>query len=234
MEALLADLGPRLRRAQRPADPGDGSRSDVPCRWPTGLPEVDRVLDGGLPGGRLSEIHGPPGSGRTSLALSLLAGLTRRGECAAVVDRADALDPASAREAGVDLERLLWVRSPDWRRALGAAERLLGTQGLPLVLLDGAPEALASGARDAVPGGAAWWRLARRAAATRTALVLLSRERLAGACAEVTLALEAAGVRFSSAPALLEEVESRAVVARRRDGPAGRAAPVRRRPDRAA
>lgn len=77
---------------------------------PTGVPAVDALLDGGLPTGAIIEMAGPECSGRTSLALSFVAGLTRRGCVAAWIDVSNTLDPESAAAAGVDLERLLWVR----------------------------------------------------------------------------------------------------------------------------
>ena len=131
LEALLADLGSRVQRGAGALEP----LPRIPC-IPTGLPEIDRLLGGGAPRGRLCEISGSLSSGRTSLVLGLLASVTRSGECAAVVDRADALDPRSAEAAGVDLDRVLWVRPPDWREALRCTERLLETDGFPLVLLD--------------------------------------------------------------------------------------------------
>ena len=68
------------------------------------------ALTGGLPRGCLTEICGPASSGRTTVLLAALAAATRRGEFCAVVDASDALDPQSAAAAGVELERLLWVR----------------------------------------------------------------------------------------------------------------------------
>ena len=76
----------------------------------TGIASVDALLDGGLPLGAISELAGPECSGRTSLALSFLARMTKEGRVCAWIDVLDALDPASAAAAGVDLERLLWVR----------------------------------------------------------------------------------------------------------------------------
>lgn len=76
----------------------------------TGVPAVDALLDGGLPIGAITEMVGPESSGRTSLALSFVAGLTRQGRVAAWIDVSNALDPESAAAAGVDLARLLWVR----------------------------------------------------------------------------------------------------------------------------
>jgi hypothetical protein len=75
----------------------------------SGIREID-TLTGGLPRGCLSEICGSASSGRTSVLLAALAAATRREEVCALVDATDALDATSAAAAGVDLERLLWVR----------------------------------------------------------------------------------------------------------------------------
>jgi recombination protein RecA len=77
---------------------------------PTGIAALDERLGGGLPMGGISELTGPECSGRTSLALSFVAGLTEAGRVCVWVDVSDALDPESAAVAGVDLDRLLWVR----------------------------------------------------------------------------------------------------------------------------
>ncbi|HEY6449043.1 MAG TPA: recombinase RecA [Acidobacteriaceae bacterium] len=77
---------------------------------PTGIAALDERLGGGLPLGAISELTGPECSGRTSLALSFVAGLTDAGRVCAWIDVSDALDPESAAAAGVDLDRLLWVR----------------------------------------------------------------------------------------------------------------------------
>jgi recombination protein RecA len=76
----------------------------------TGIEAFDAVLEGGLPLGAITEFAGPECSGRTSIALSFLARMTEAGKVCAWIDVSDALDPASAAAAGVDLERLLWVR----------------------------------------------------------------------------------------------------------------------------
>jgi recombination protein RecA len=75
----------------------------------SGIPAID-ALTGGLPRGCLTEVCGPASSGRTALLLAALAAATHRGEFCAVVDASDALDPQSVAAAGVNLERLLWVR----------------------------------------------------------------------------------------------------------------------------
>jgi len=214
--ALLRDLGPQLRRGPAPADA-------PPVRDATGLPGMDALLGGGIPRGRLVEIAGPSGSGRTSLVLGWLARLTRAGEVAAVVDVADALDPRSAEAAGVVLPRVLWVRAPGLGEALRATERVLEARGFALVLLDldtaGEP---ATGGRT---GAGTWLRLARAAALSRTSLALLAPRRLAG-CSDLALELGPSRARFSPAPALLEALESRAVLVRNRHGPSGGESPL--------
>lgn len=76
----------------------------------TGVKAVDDLLDGGLPIGAISEFAGPESSGRTALALSFAAGVTRAGSVCAWIDVCDGFDPESAAAAGVDLSRILWVR----------------------------------------------------------------------------------------------------------------------------
>ena len=78
----------------------------------SGIPALD-ALTGGLPRGCLTEICGPASSGRTTVLLAALAAATRRGEFCALIDASDALDPHSAAAAGIDLDRLLWVRCSD-------------------------------------------------------------------------------------------------------------------------
>lgn len=77
---------------------------------PTGIAAVDEVLQGGLPIGALTEMVGPECSGRTSLALSFIAQVTRAEKVCAWVDVSNALSPESAAASAVDLARLLWVR----------------------------------------------------------------------------------------------------------------------------
>jgi len=77
---------------------------------PSGVRELDAVLGGGVPRGSLVELCGPACSGRTSLAFSLLAQATERQEACAFVDVSDSLDPVSLAAAGVELQRLLWIR----------------------------------------------------------------------------------------------------------------------------
>src|SRR5437762_5504300 len=90
-------------------------RRDESAVVATDVAALDSCLRGGLPRGQLSEIAGPAASGRTTLVLQAMAASTRRGEIAAFVDTFDRLDVASAAAAGIDLDRLLWVRGADCR-----------------------------------------------------------------------------------------------------------------------
>jgi len=81
----------------------------APRLHPIGNARLDSLLGGGLPLGSVCELTGPDGSGRSSLALSLLAGASRECACA-YIDVSDTLSPQSAAAAGTELANLLWVR----------------------------------------------------------------------------------------------------------------------------
>jgi recombination protein RecA len=164
---------------------------------PSGVPEVD-ALSGGLPRGAITEIVGPASSGRTSLALSMLAAATAREEVCAVVDVHDSFDPASAAGAGIDLGRLLWVRCggrPD--HALKAADLLIQGGGFGLVALDFG---------DVVPRVTrripltSWYRFRRAVENTPTALIVLDREPTAKACASLILEMRQERALWSGEP----------------------------------
>ena len=197
------------------------------ARLPTGLRDIDRLLGSGFPCGRLSEIAGPASSGRTSLALALLAQTTGAGQVAAVVDCADAFDPVSAHGAGALLDRVLWVRARRCAEALRSTERLLEARGFALVLLD-----LAIADLHLAPSTGP--RLSRAAASTGTALVVVTRERALGTAAEVAIELAPAQTHFSGTPSLLEGLDIQAVVVRNRSAPDQCCATVRLRSSRAA
>jgi recA bacterial DNA recombination protein len=95
----LAAVTPASRLEVRP----------TPQMVPSGVREID-ALTGGLPRGCLTEICGPASSGRTSVLLAALAAATQRQEVCALVDISDAFNPHSAAVAGVNFEKMLWVR----------------------------------------------------------------------------------------------------------------------------
>jgi RecA/RadA recombinase len=212
VEGLLRDLGSQLRRGGAPAE--------STARLATGLSEIDRLLGGGFPRGRLSEIAGAASSGRTSLALALLARATAAGEVTALVDCADAFDPGSAQRAGVWLDRVLWVRTPHTPQALRCTERLLDAHGFALVLLDLAIPDLRSAPATAP-------RLARTAASSGTALVVLTRARAMGSAAEVAIELAPARTHFTGTPTLLEGLDVEVQLVRDRNASGPRCATVR-------
>src|SRR6201987_4760455 len=89
--------------------PESGLRPDLEYAS-TGHAGLDARLQGGIPRGHVSELVGPRSSGRTALLLGLLSAATAGGELVAVFDGLDMLDVESAADAGIDLDRLLWIR----------------------------------------------------------------------------------------------------------------------------
>jgi hypothetical protein len=230
LERLLAGNGFREKPASLALLSGPGAKlqlaSELPSRetraapLPVGLAPFDRLLSGGLPRGRLTELVGRRSSGRFSIVLAALASMTSCGEAAALVDRGSHLDPQAAREAGVDLERLLWAQPRRVKEALAAAEMLLST-GFPLVAVDlGLPPL-----RGAAPE-AAWVRLARAAEIEGAALLLASPYRVSGFAAGAVVRMDEA--RFTwvgggAAPRVLVGTGSRLSLEREVQGSARRA-----------
>ena len=165
---------------------------------PTGITALDARLGGGFPRGHLSELAGPRSSGRTSVLLGMLAAATGRGELVAVVDALDMLDVASAHAAGIDLDRLLWVRghvvpNPGMcrdlnRRAIEQAVRafalVLQAGNFGVVVFD-----VAEAPADAVRGlpFTTWLRLQRLLEGSQTAGVLVGTQPMARSASGLTL-----------------------------------------------
>jgi len=158
----------------------------------SGIPEID-LLAGGLPRGGLTEICGPPCSGRTSLLLSALAARTAQAEVCALVDGRDGFDPHAAQAAGVQLEQLLWVRCREMEQALRATDLLLRGGGFGLIAVD-----LADMAPETVRGVPlnAWFRFRRAIEDTPAILLLLEQESNAKTCASLVLRLDAEPARW--------------------------------------
>jgi len=166
---------------------------EPPARIPTGLDALDALLGGGLPRGALTEIVGRPSAGRTTLASTLLRAVTARHDLAACIDLQNAFDAPHAESAGVDLARILWIRPRSARDALRAALYVLDADGFGLVLVD------LDDAPGAVPASV-WMRLTRAALRTRTAMVVLARENVAGTFATLRLEVERRRVTFEGHP----------------------------------
>ncbi len=101
----------------------------------TGIESLDRLLSGGFPRGHISEITGPISSGKTSLLYFLFSRATQKGEVVACIDT-NQLDPFSARQCGVDLKKLLWVRCRHTEQILKAADILCHTGNFGIIALD--------------------------------------------------------------------------------------------------
>jgi recombination protein RecA len=103
----------------------------------TGAISIDYALGiGGMPRGRVVEIYGPESSGKTTLALQVIAQAQRQGGMAAFVDAEHALDAAYAQKLGVDLESLLVSQPDNGEQALEIAEVLIRSNGVDVLIVD--------------------------------------------------------------------------------------------------
>lgn len=104
---------------------------------PTGSIALDLALGvGGIPRGRVIEIFGPEASGKTTVALHIIAEVQKRGGQAAFVDAEHALDPARAEVIGVNIDDLLISQPDTGEQALEIVETLVRSGGLDIVVID--------------------------------------------------------------------------------------------------
>ncbi len=104
---------------------------------PTGAISVDYALGvGGVPRGRVVEIFGPESSGKTTLALQVIAQAQKLGGMAAFVDAEHALDASYARKLGVDLDSLLVSQPDHGEQALDIAEMLIRSNAIDVIVID--------------------------------------------------------------------------------------------------
>jgi recombination protein RecA len=104
---------------------------------PTGSISIDYALGvGGVPRGRVTEIFGPESSGKTTLALQVIAQAQKLGGLAAFVDAEHALDAAYAKKLGVDLDNLLVSQPDNGEQALEIVEVLIRSGGVDVVVVD--------------------------------------------------------------------------------------------------
>ncbi len=114
----------------------DGSVRNV-AAIPTGALSLDLALGiGGVPRGRIVEIYGPESSGKTTLALHVVAEAQRNGGVAAFVDAEHALDPVYAKALGVDVDELLISQPDTGEQALEIADMLIRSGALDVVVVD--------------------------------------------------------------------------------------------------
>src|SRR5471030_2348924 len=103
----------------------------------TGSLGLDIALGvGGLPRGRVIEIYGPESSGKTTLALHVVAEIQKKGGIAAYVDAEHALDPVYARKLGVDIDEMLISQPDTGEQALEITDTLVRSGGVDIVVID--------------------------------------------------------------------------------------------------
>jgi hypothetical protein len=163
-------------------------------RVPTGIAPLD-ALTGGLPRGAITEIFGPPTSGRTSTMVSILAEATAGDEVCALVDGNDAFDPKSAAAGGLDLQRLLWVRCHKLDQVLKSTDLLLQGGGFGRVVMD---------LTDLPPSHvhsislASWFRFQRTIEKTPTSLVVMSLESTVKSAAALVIRMQLQSTEWST------------------------------------
>jgi len=112
------------------------SRMDVEV-IPTGSISLDAALGvGGVPRGRVVEIFGPEGSGKTTLALHIASEAQKKGGVVAFIDAEHALDPTYAKKLGVDIDNLLISQPDSGEQALEIAEVLVRSSAVDLIIVD--------------------------------------------------------------------------------------------------
>src|SRR2546427_2442378 len=152
--------------------------------WPTGLPQIDDLLEGGLPTAALTEIvNAKTGSGGALLIFALLRQTCESRQWLALIDGQDCFDPSSV-DRGT-LSRLLWARCGNANQALKAADLLARDGNGPLIILDlqlNPPAQL-----QKIPA-AAWYRFQRLLESTSSALLVLTPRPMIG-CAQARIAL---------------------------------------------
>lgn len=126
LRALLSEKFPGLRQRLDEQPP-------VKNVWPTGLPQIDRPLRGGLTRGALTEIVGA-NAGSATLLRELISHAARDNQITALIDGNDSLDVTQI--DGAVLSRLLWIRCRSAADAMKAADLVLRDGNLPLVFVD--------------------------------------------------------------------------------------------------
>jgi hypothetical protein len=167
---------------------------------PTGVSVIDAAI-GGIPCGGITEIVGPAlcSAGSKSLQAQLLAGATREQFCA-VVDATDSFDPRSAQTAGVNLDRVLWIRGGGrgvkaLEQAFKASDLLLqGSGGFGLIMVDLA--GISERFVRKIPL-TTWFRFRSVAEKLDAPLVFITPCSVLGTCSSLTLTLSAGQIRWS-------------------------------------
>lgn len=114
----------------------NASKLDIDV-MPTGCFELDEALGiGGLPRGRIIEIFGPESSGKTTVALQIIASAQKAGGTAAFIDAEHALDATYAKALGVDIDNIFVCQPNTGEEGLEVAEKLISSGALDIVVID--------------------------------------------------------------------------------------------------
>ena len=105
-------------------------------RTPSGAISLDMALGGGIPKGRIIEVYGPESSGKTTLALHMIAEVQKGNGQAAFIDAEHALDPEYAKAIGVDMEHLLVSQPDNGEQALEITETLVRSNAVDIIVID--------------------------------------------------------------------------------------------------
>lgn len=190
VEARLAERVPRAFAQRAPIE--------MPA-MSTGVDVIDAAM-GGIPCGGITEIVGPPwcSAGRKSLQTQLMVSTTREQFCA-LVDATDSFDPRSAQAAGVNLQRLLWIRCGGegmkaLEQAIKSADLLMQGGGFGLLIVDlaGVHEKLVR----KIPLST-WFRFRGVAEKLPAPLVFVTPRPVLGTCSSLTLHLSHGQIRWS-------------------------------------
>jgi len=115
---------------------GDDARAPIEV-IPTGSTALDVALGiGGFPRGRIVEIYGPEGSGKTSVALHAIANAQKQGGIAALIDAEHALDPDYAKKLGVDTDAMLVSQPDTGEQALEIVDMLVRSSAVDIIVID--------------------------------------------------------------------------------------------------
>ena len=201
-ESLIAALAARrLDRTLTSSLPSIDPRDEYSI-GATNIPSLDAQLGGGFPRGQLSELVGARSSGRTSVVLHMMAAATARGELVALVDALDMFDVSSAAAAGVDLDRLLWIRghvvsNPGLCRDMNQRAMEQAVRALTLVLQAGNIGLVVFDVGEA-PAEAlrrlpftTWLRLQKMVESRQTMCVIVGNEPMARSSAGLTVLIQA-------------------------------------------
>ncbi len=177
-----------LRQLLSERFPGARFSADAAARlhavWPTGIAQIDELLQGGLPkSGIIEVVNGRKNSGSALFISALLKKGASENQIITLIDGQDSFDPGAFEKE--TLSRLLWVRCKNAEQAMKAVDLILRDRNLPLVLLDLALNPLKQLRK--IPSST-WYRLQRIAESSSTIFVAVTPQAMVG-CAQVRLNL---------------------------------------------